>query len=240
MEFTYSSYRELLKLLSRNQYVFSSYDNYTLSSKSVILRHDIDYSIEQSVRIARLEKELGVGSTYFVLLSSDFYNPASSQSYKSLHEIIKLGHRIGLHFDETAYNYDVFPLEYYIRKEARILSDLLDVNINAFSLHRPNQRTIETKLAIPGLVNSYGEEFFHGFKYLSDSRRRWREPVEEIIKSNEYLRLHILTHAFWYHDSDETIQETIQHFIHSAGRERIKSLKENISSLEEIVEEAYE
>ena len=49
------------------------------------------------------------------------------------------------------------------------------------------------------MINSYGQTFFHDFKYLSDSRRRWREPVEEIIRSGTYDRLHILTHAFWYH-----------------------------------------
>ena len=237
MQFTYSSYISLLDLLSNNGYQFSTYDSYSLSSKTVIMRHDIDYSIDQSVRLARLEHDYGIHSTFFVLLSSDFYNPASSQSYQSLHEILKLGHSVGLHFDETAYSYETFPLEFYIRKEARILSDLLDVNINAFSLHRPNQRTIETQLKIPGLVNSYGEDFFQEFKYLSDSRRRWREPVEEIISSQKYSRLHILTHAFWYHEEEQSIKKTIQDFIFSAEKDRKSCLGENITGLDQILEE---
>ena len=237
MQFTYSSYLSLLDLLSQNGYQFSTYNNYSLSSKTVIMRHDIDYSIDQSVRLARLEYDYGIKSTFFVLLSSDFYNPASSQSYQNLHEILKLGHSVGLHFDETAYTYETYPLEFYIRKEARILSDLLDVNINAFSLHRPNQRTIETQLKIPGLVNSYGEDFFQEFKYLSDSRRRWREPIEEIILSQKYSRLHILTHAFWYHEKEQSIKKTIQDFIFSAENDRKRCLGENITGLDQILEE---
>ena len=236
MNFTYKDYQALIGLLRENGYAFSSYVNYPGKGKCVILRHDIDYSLEQAVKLARIEKDLGVRSTYFVLLSSDFYNPASSSSYRYLHEILDLGHDIGLHFDETAYSYERFGMEYFIRKEARILSDLIDVNINSFSLHRPNHFSLETEIRI----NSYGEEFFHGFKYLSDSRRRWREPVEEIIERGEFEKLHILTHAFWYHEEDLTISETILDFLRSASRERKLTMKDNITDLEHILLEAGE
>ncbi len=240
MNFTYRDYSALIGLLREKGYAFSSYVNYPGRGRCVILRHDIDYSLEQAVKLARLENELGVRSTYFVLLSSDFYNPASSLSYRYLHEILDLGHDIGLHFDETAYDYDRFGIEYYIRKEARILSDLIDVNISSFSLHRPNRFTLETQIRIPGLINSYGEEFFNGFKYLSDSRRRWREPVEEIIEKGEFEKLHILTHAFWYYDEERDLSRTVLDFIRSASRERKLTMKDNITDLEQILQEAGE
>ncbi|MCR4621561.1 MAG: hypothetical protein K5663_05705 [Clostridiales bacterium] len=235
MQFTYKAYISLLDLLRKNNYHFCAYDNYPRNSRCVILRHDIDYSLEQAIKLAETESSQGISSTYFVLLTSDFYNPASSASYQALHRIIELGHNIGLHFDETAYIYDVIPLEYYIRKEARILSDLLDVNINCFSLHRPNRITLETGLRIPGLTNAYGEEFFMGFKYLSDSRRRWREPIEDIIKSNKYERLHILTHAFWYHEHEQNLHDSLNEFINTASSERLSGLRENITDLDSIL-----
>ncbi len=240
MNFTYNDYRGLIDLLRENGYAFSSYVNYPSRGKCVILRHDIDFSLEQAVKLAQLENELGVRSTYFVLLSSDFYNPASSSSYRCLHEILDLGHDIGLHFDETAYSYERYGMEYYIRKEARVLSDLIDVNINSFSLHRPNRFTLETGIRIPGMINSYGEEFFNGFKYLSDSRRRWREPVEEIIRKGEHEKLHILTHAFWYHDEDTDLPHTVSGFLRSASHERMLTMKDNITDLDQILLEAGE
>ena len=103
------------------------------------------------------------------------------------------------------------------------------------SMHRPSQATLESDLQIPGMINSYGQTFFHDFKYLSDSRRRWREPVEEIIRSGTYDRLHILTHAFWYHKADESITETVSAFIRSANAERYGQMQENITDLASIV-----
>ena len=167
MEFTYRAYSKLLELLRAHHYSFCNYQNYRDFDRCVIMRHDIDYNIEQAVRLAQAEADFGIQSTYFVLLSSDFYNPASISSYKALHSIVDLGHNIGLHFDETVYNYAHRSMEYYISKEARILSELLEVEINSFSLHRPNAVTLETELEIPGFVNSYSEEFFQNFKYHS-------------------------------------------------------------------------
>lgn len=235
MDFTYNSYKLLLQSLHDNGYKFCTYNNYPREGKCVIMRHDIDYSLEQAIKLARFENEFGIKTTYFVLLSSDFYNPASSSSYKYLHEIIALGHFIGLHFDETAYSYSDFPIEFYIRKEARVLSEILDININSFSLHRPDHHTIETELKIPGLVNAYGDVFFREFKYLSDSRRKWREPVEELVNSKRYMRMHILTHAFWYHDKEQSIEETISEFISFAEKDRTRFLKDNIFDLESIL-----
>lgn len=104
-------------------------------------------------------------------------------------------------------------------------------------MHRPSRETLEADYDIPGIVNSYGKTFFHDFKYLSDSRRRWREPVEDIIRSGEHDRLHILTHAFWYHEEEEDISQTVGEFIRSANRERYAQMMENITDLPSILRE---
>ena len=104
-------------------------------------------------------------------------------------------------------------------------------------MHRPSPATLEADYDIPGIVNSYGKTFFRDFKYLSDSRRRWREPVEEIIRSGEQDRLHILTHAFWYHDTEEDISQTVGDFIRIASRERYARMMENITDLPSILRE---
>lgn len=82
MEFTYASYRSLLGLLRENNYTFTDYHRYGEQPRCVILRHDIDNSLPQALRLAELEAEEGVKSTWFVLLRTDFYNPASAASQK--------------------------------------------------------------------------------------------------------------------------------------------------------------
>lgn len=238
MEFTYRGYRALLSLLAESGYPAATYHDWETKPRCVILRHDIDNDLAQAVRFAELEAEAGVKSTYFVLLRTDFYNPASRQSLEQLRRMQALGHEIGLHFDEKAYP-DGTPEETVRRilKEQGVLSALLETEVTAVSMHRPSRATLESDLQIPGMVNSYGQTFFHDFKYLSDSRRRWREPVEEIIRSGTYDRLHILTHAFWYHEAEQSITETVGSFIRSANAERYEQMGENITALESILRE---
>lgn len=104
-------------------------------------------------------------------------------------------------------------------------------------MHRPSRTTLEADYKIPDIVNSYGKTFFHDFKYLSDSRRRWREPMIDIIRSGKFDRLHILTHAFWYHETEEDITQTVGNFIRSANRERYCQMAENITDITSILKE---
>ncbi len=82
------------------------------------------------------------------------------------------------------------------------------------------------------MINSYSNVFFREFKYLSDSRRRWREDVIGYIKNETYDKLHILTHAFWYHDEEKSLGETLHDFMDGATRERYESLRENFTDLD--------
>ena len=233
MEFTYKAYQMLIGLLQQGNYAFCTYHNWQQHDRCVILRHDIDYSIEKSLELAQLEASLGVQSTYFVLLTSDFYNVASAKNLKILREIQRLGHEIGLHFDEKSYAENTVQ---HIVEEKAILSEILGTPVSCVSMHRPSKATLEAELQIPEMVNSYGKTFFHDFKYLSDSRRRWREPVQDIIQSGTYDRLHILTHAFWYQESEEAIHTTVKHFLLSALPQRYDQLQDNITDLENIIQ----
>mgnify|MGYP001029709564 FL=1 len=237
MEFTYRAYRGLLALLQENGYSVRGYHDWNKTPRCVILRHDIDNSLPQAVRLAELEAEEGARSTYFVLLRTDFYNPASRDGLEALRHILSLGHEIGLHFDEASYAPALKPDQIIqnIIKECGLLSALLETRVSSVSMHRPSHETLEADYEIPGIVNSYGKAFFHDFKSLSDSRRRWREPVLDIIRSRKYDQLHILTHAFWYHDEEEDIAQTVGTFIRSANRERRRQMAENITDLESIV-----
>ena len=243
MDFTYAAYRELLFLLCEQNYVFRDYHNYGDTPRCAILRHDIDCSLDQAVKLAELEAQEHVRSTWFVLLRTDFYNVASKAGQGALRHIRSLGHEIGLHFDEASYAPALSPDEVVenIIKECGLLSALLSEKphqeITCVSMHRPSPSTLEANYESPGIVNSYGKTFFRNFKYLSDSRRRWREPVLDIIRSGKYDRLHILTHAFWYHEAEEDISQTVGAFIRSANRERYCQMAENITDIASILKE---
>ena len=223
----------MLRKLREHRYIICSYND-TLPQQCVILRHDIDNDINKALKFAELEHEEGVSSTYFVLLTSDFYNAFSYKSTKSLTAIAELGHDIGLHFDEVRYpDLGVEAIQERIIKECKLLSEAIGQAVTVVSMHRPSKAILEADLKIPGLINSYGKTFFNDFKYLSDSRRRWREPVDEIVASEQYEKLHILTHAFWYNEQEKNLQDSLLSFINSGNTERFFAMRENFTKLED-------
>ena len=85
MRFTYGAYKDMLIKLREQGYVFSDYSSWKEIKKAVILRHDVDFDIPAAVRMAEIEHSMGISSTYFFLLSSDFYN---IHSFKDLLTIL--------------------------------------------------------------------------------------------------------------------------------------------------------
>ena len=237
LDFSYDSYIRLIDLLREHNYDISSFHDWDQKERCAILRHDVDFNLDKAVQLARLENKIGVRSTYFVLISCDFYNVFSNACKNNLKEISDLGHEIGLHFDETCYANDS-DIEQNIMHEKSVLELAIGRRITTVSMHRPSQKTLQMEVDIAGLVNSYSNVFFKQFKYVSDSRRKWREPVEDIIRSEEFDRLQILTHAFWYDEVDRDIHESIVSYIRKGNEFRFNCLKDNLTDLDKIVEKS--
>ena len=205
--------------------------------RNIHLRHDIDNDLDKALKLAKLEKQLGVKSTYFVLLSTQFYNIAAKECRNKVLKIKSLGHDIGLHFDEM--NYDDCNIEDNIILESKIMSSILGLQIGCVSMHRPSKETLDADYHLRGmLINSYGSKFFNDYKYVSDSRRRWREDVKTIIEANRFNKLHILTHAFWYNDNEKTIRQELEEYINIGNIHRYNIMKDNITDLESILPKA--
>lgn len=239
MKFTYSAYKDMIDKLKQQGYSFCSYKDWGNETKEVILRHDVDFNIQKVNKIAEIEALGGVKATYFFLLSSDFYNLYTLKSAASIRYLVELGHSIGLHFDETRYpeyNGDPKKVKEAIIHEAELMSKILYIDIETFSMHRPSTQILESDIEIPGLINSYGKCYMgNHFKYVSDSRRRWREPIDEIIDNGKYNHLHILTHPFWYQEREFDLHDALVDFINKAHMERYDSLCENITGMDEII-----
>lgn len=239
MAFTYEAYRNLIGLLRECGYPIADYQQAPEMSRCVVLRHDVDTSLDKAVEMAKVEALEGVRANYFVLLTTDFYNAASLKGQNAIHQLLDMGHEVGLHFDEALYT-DA-PLETLIdavRREADILSHICGYEISTVSMHRPSQAMLERDFQVPGLINVYGRTFFRDFKYVSDSRRNWREPVLDVIASGDYDKLHILTHPFWYANQESDIHATVEQFVNRANRERYNTFRDNITRLEDIMKES--
>ncbi len=243
MKFTYEAYKNLIRKLVEKDYSISDYENFDKYNKCVVLRHDVDYSIDKAFEFAQFENNIGLGikSTYFLLLTTPFYNIVSKENREKVIAIKELGHDIGLHFDELNYNKDYYKfhggIKNVIMQEREIMKNILGFEIKAVSMHRPSENTLKADYDLSPAINSYSKIFFNEFKYVSDSRRRWRENVDEIIETGKYDKLHILTHAFWYNEKEEDIKTSIKKFVLTAKYDRYNELDKNITDLSSILRE---
>ncbi len=212
--FTLEYYKLLLNKLKKH-YSFINFNNYleyiSKTGPLLLLRHDIDISIEKALEIAKIENKLGITSNYFVLLRSPFFNPLSEDYVIMLNTIIDLGHTLDLHFHAESYdNINLNNVEKYVLTEIKILESVLTKKVESISFHHPNL-DFAKKVKINGIVNTYGEEINRHFQYLSDSRGKWRfgSPLEHVfVKKRKNLQL--LIHPIWFNENNQTPVETLR------------------------------
>ncbi|WP_342598762.1 hypothetical protein MHB48_14950 [Psychrobacillus sp. FSL H8-0483] len=237
MEFTIKAYIKLLDLLRHKGYYFCLYRESETVKKSVIIRHDVDFSLDKALEMARIEQDLAVKSTYFILLSTNFYNVFSKESFEKLKQIESLGHEIGLHFDEKRYKiHTIEDMQKSVELEAEVLGKLLNTDINVVSMHRPSKLVLENDIQFHKLINSYSSKYFKSMKYVSDSRMNWREDPIETIESGKYEKLHILTHPFWYSTEIETMEVKLKDFLKQSISERYDFMYDNFTALDQVID----
>ena len=68
---------------------------------------------------------------------------------------------------------------------------------------------------------------------MSDSRRYWRENIEQVIENGNYPRLHILTHPFWYMEGlEKDLKQTLKEFVLGASLNYYENLEDNFRDLD--------
>ncbi|MEG1300055.1 MAG: hypothetical protein RSC93_05080 [Erysipelotrichaceae bacterium] len=228
-QFEYDYYKKIINVLIKNKYRFSSYLDADDNKKNVILRHDVDLSLDHALLFAELEHELGVSSTYFILLTSDFYNPMSKINREIIKKIIDYGHKVYLHFDTQIYNYDsTEELTKLVNKEIKALSEITGDRNKIVSFHRPIKELFNLGLE-DGIISAYDKRFFSDFNYISDSRMCWKkDPIKEINCCDGNIQL--LTHPFWYREKELNKSKLINELIKQNENVIVNSLNNNISN----------
>jgi len=98
-DFTQKTYRLLLDAFLQSGYCFQTFEEFmerSAESKVVIMRHDVDEKPYNALKMARLERELGVRATYFFRIVKQSNVP------EVIRNIAALGHEIGYHYEDLA------------------------------------------------------------------------------------------------------------------------------------------
>lgn len=200
--FTLKHYEEILKLALNKGYHFLLFQQKPDKYKKVIyLRHDIDISPDNVIKLARIENKLKIRSTYFYLLHDIFYNILEKQVFADIQTVQKLGHQIGLHFDENFYigkDNNFKNIKKRIIEDLNLMENIIDTKVIAVSFHNPKV-VLGKEIKNKRFINIYSNEYFKEIKYLSDSLQNWRERcLCKLLEEEKYNKMQILIHPLWW------------------------------------------
>jgi hypothetical protein len=197
-------YRELLEAARGGGYRFAFFDHEPEPGE-LLLRHDVDLSLDAALRLAELEEKVGARATYFLMTESIFYNLGSAEGRQALERLRALGHRVGLHA--------VWPRAEFDGRFDRVLA-----------WHNPDPEFMRE--ALPGAVNAM--QIPYADTYRSDSNQYWRHgcPHEELA-AGAFERLQLLTHPEIWVYPGETMRKSMLAMLDAERERRLVQLAED-------------
>lgn len=203
--FSFEDYREIIEII-KDSGRYASYQEALGRDEFIIMRHDVEYSVERAWALSRVEDSCDFKSNYFFQWTNNSYNILSQKNRGILTDMHERGHKIGLHFALNGMT-DMQLVRDRILQEMDMLGNMLGFEIDSFSIHRPSPDVLRENIKFPGITNAYQDEFFSfdpkagpnsvlPVKYLSDANHIWRYgyPDEETISENS--KVQILVHPF--------------------------------------------
>ena len=223
--FSYYHFHETLDRIKKS-FKFSNFQDY--SSNDIILRHDVDVSLEAALKIAEIENELGICSTFFILFHAELYNPFSLNSSKIISKLIQMGHKIGLHYHNTFFLENNLEPSKTITKELELMESHYNTSIKVISSHDPEiNKKISLKL-IKDVVDAYSDEFIKNRKYLSDSVQNWREGCL-CQNYTKYKKFQVLIHPIWWTENNKNRYQ----ILHELEQGELNNYKKSVNYLRE-------
>ena len=201
--FELSHYRELLDAARAGGYRFAWFDS-DPEEGDLLLRHDVDLSLDAALRMAAAEADAGAQATYFLMTGSVFYNLASSEGAAAIERLRRLGHRVGLHA--------IYP-------EAQ-LDDRFDPVV---AWHNPDPEYMSAP--VDGAANVMEPRFFSRETYRSDSNQRWRHGCpHDDLAAGRFPWLQLLIHPEIWAYPGATMRETMLAMLDAERSRRLEQL----------------
>lgn len=196
--FTYEEYRGLVGLYADK---FASFREAIDMREYVIMRHDVEFSVDRAFSLAKVDYQSSIPSIFFFQVMCDTYNLASYTNSVLVRKIKEdFGLEIGLHFYVSHIKEGDWPaLERDLNRQLSLFSRATGYEASIFSFHRPPEWVLRRRDDYIGnCLNAYGPSFFEfcpepsEIKYIADSQHDWRYGYPKDVK--HYDKIQILTH----------------------------------------------
>ena len=117
--FSFGDYKEILRLIQETG-LQADYKEALKRDKFIIMRHDVEYSVERAYALSKVERSMDFTSTYFFQWTNNSYNILSRRNMDMIKDMHERGHQIGLHFALNGMT-DMEQIRKQIVKEMHIL-----------------------------------------------------------------------------------------------------------------------
>jgi hypothetical protein len=204
-EFSLENYGLILTQALDLGYKFQTFSEYLArpQKRVVLLRHDVDVSLEYAMEMADLEDSLKISSTYFVRLHSSFYNLLDHRNLERLRQLLDRRFEIALHQEVNRFTENIDQAAAILQREKALMEILMGQTVHGVSAHLPKWHTIRGSaalLAATGFNYSPSQETFNrGAVFVSDSNRRWKEySLQGALGRSDKVLANI--HPVWWVD----------------------------------------
>jgi hypothetical protein len=235
MNYSLRSYRSIIEQALAAGYTFAPFTlEETAVNGRIYLRHDVDYSLEMALELARVNADLGVQGTFCVLLRSQVYNLLSPWSQSLVNQIHDLGQHIALHAALPAMPPGTgHEIETTLRSDFDFVQRNLPVISPAFSWHNPTPEVLEWSLPlvqIAGLVNTYAARFTRDIGYFSDSNMRYSvEDFLRLVSNGQRPTMQLLFHPLNWVVGGDDMRDVLAGTWRYVIREREYGMRTNYS-----------
>lgn len=200
-EFTLSAYRQYLKAIKSSYPKIITFADYfstpSIAESFIIIRHDVDRKPRNAIKMAMLESDMGIRSTFYFRTKSHVFKP------EIISHIATLGHEIGYHYEslsDARGNHEKALI--YFEQDLKKLRKIVPIKtiamhgspISPFDNSELWKKTINHNylnkiLGIDGEI--YLDINYSDIAYISDTGRNWsaelsnrRDRVKSLITPN--------------------------------------------------------
>ena len=208
MDFTLSSYKQLLQNLIKRDYIFQTVQEFFQlpEDRCIILRHDVDRKPKNALKVAKLENELEIKATYY------FRTDPASWDEKIIREISELGHEIGYHYENMdTCNGNLYKAWGDFRNNLNKLREIIEVK--TICMHGSPRSKYDNKdiwkkydyRSLEIIGEPYYDLDFDKVFYLTDTSRRWdgwkTSVRDKVVQQKEWIK-----QGLFYHSTNDIIK----------------------------------
>ena len=167
----------------------------------ILLRHDVDVSLEYALKMAKLEQKMGIRSSFFVRVRASFYDICEAINIERLTALTEMGFEIGLQEEVGRFTSDHNEAIELVRIDKAVLERILDRPVYGVATHLPKWTAIQITpevLERAGFKYNPGEEIFNQEAiFVSDSNKCWKKySLEEALGQSDKILANI--HPVWW------------------------------------------